>query len=139
MTNIDSLKKTLSSLKGHRSRHKTRFEQNLQYSDMRRTEQLKIALLEQNDKVIAHLEKMDEAEENESLQAAVSKELAEAMAMDKAVNEEFVVYRQRIQENLAQANQTNGADHDGEADSNLEETATNVRTKNHLKNVHKND
>ena len=137
MTTIDSLKKTLSSLKGHRSRHQTRFDKNLQYSDMRRTEQLKIALLEQNDKIIAHLEKMGEAGEDESLQAAVSKELAEAMAIDEAVNEEFVVYRQRIQENLAQANQTNGADHDGEADSNLEETATNVRTRNHLKNVHK--
>ena len=92
MTNIDSLKKTLSSLKGHRSHHKTRFEQNLQYSDMRRTEQLKIALLEQNDKVISHLEKMGEADESESLQAAVSKELADAMAIDEAVNEEFVVY-----------------------------------------------
>ena len=77
MTTIDSLKKTLSSLKGHRSRHKTRFDKNLQYSDMRRTEQLKIALLEQNGKVIAHLEKMDEVEENESLQATVYKELAE--------------------------------------------------------------
>ena len=61
MTTIDSLKKTLSSLKGHRSRHQTRFDKNLQYSDMRRTEQLKIALLEQNDKIIAHLEKMGEA------------------------------------------------------------------------------
>ena len=76
--------------------------------------QLTIALLEQKDKIIAHLEKMGEAGENESLQAAVSKELAEAMAIEEAVNEEFVVYCQRIQENLAQANLTNRAeDHDG--------------------------
>ena len=45
------------------------------------------------------------ADENESLQAAVSKELPEVMALDEAVNEEFVVYCQRIQENLAQGNQ----------------------------------
>jgi len=135
---IEKLKKTLSSLKGHRSRHKTRFDKNLHYSDIRRTEQLKIALLEQNDKVISHLEKMGEADENESLQAAVSKELAEAMAIDEAVNEEFVVYCQRIHESLAQGNQINRADDNiGGTEDNLEETATNVRPKNHLKNVHK--
>ena len=88
---IEKLKNTLASLKWHMSRQKSRFDKNLQYSDIRRTEQLKIALLEQNDKVISHLEKMGEADENESLQAAVSKELADAMAIDEAVNEEFVV------------------------------------------------
>ena len=48
-------------------------------------------MLEQNDKVIYHLEKMGEADDSESLQAVVSKELADAMAIDEAVNEEFVV------------------------------------------------
>ena len=101
-------------------------------------EQLKIALLEQNDKVISHLEKMGEADQSESLQAAVSKELADAMAIDDAVNEEFVVYCQRIQENLAQVNQINRAeDNDGEVEGNPDETATNARPKAHLKNVHK--
>ena len=61
MEEIEKLKKTLSSLKGHRSRHKARFDKNLQYSDIRRTEQSKIALLEQNDKVISHLKKMGDA------------------------------------------------------------------------------
>ena len=91
---------------------------------MRRTEQLKIALLEQNDKIIAHLEKMGEAGEDESLHVAVSKELAEAMAMDKAVNEEFVVYCQRIQENLAQVNQITRAEYDREVEGNVDRGLT---------------
>ena len=72
MEEIEKLKKTLSSLTENRSRHITRFDKNLQYSDIKRTEQLKIVLLEQNDKVISHLEKMGEADQSESLQAAVS-------------------------------------------------------------------
>ena len=60
------------------------------------------------------------------------------MTIDEAVNEEFVVYCQRIQESLAQGNQINRADDNiGGTEDNLEETATNVRPKNHLKNVHK--
>ena len=114
MEEIEKLKKTFSGLKGHRSRHRTRFDKNLQYSDIKRTEQLKIALLEQNDKVISHLEKMGEADQGESLQAAVSKELAEAMAIDEDVNETFVMYCQRINESLAQSNQKSGEDTYGE-------------------------
>ena len=50
----------------------------------------------------------------------------------------FVAYCQRIQENLAQVNQTNRSeDHDGEVEGNPDETATNARPKAHLKNVHK--
>ena len=76
MEEIEKLKKTLSSLKGHRSRHRTRFDKNLKYSDIERTQHLKIALLKQNDKVISHLEKMGEVDQDESLQAAVSIALA---------------------------------------------------------------
>ena len=138
MEEIEKLKKTLSSLKGHRSRHKTRFDKNLHYNDIRRTEQLKIALLEQNDKVISHLEKMGEADESESLQAAVSKELADAMAIDEAVNEEFVVYCQRIQKNLAEGHQRNEVNgNDEEIEIGLVEMATNAPSKAHMKNVHK--
>ena len=138
MEEIEKLKKTLSSLKGHRSRHRTRFDKNLQYSDIKRTEQLKIALLEQNDKVISHLEKMVDADQGEIFQAAVSKELTEAMAIDEDVNEAFVVYCQRINENLAQGHPRNRTDNnEEEVETNPSGMATNVRPKAHLKNVHK--
>ena len=138
MEEIEKLKKTLATLKGHRTRQKSRFDKNLQYSDIRRTEQLKIALLEQNDKVISHLEKMGDAGQDESLQAAVSKELTEAMAIDEDVNEAFVVYCQRINENLAQSHQRNRTGYnEEEIETNPDEMAVNVRPKVHLKNVHK--
>ena len=89
MEEIEKLKKTLATLKGHRTRQRSRFDKNLQYSDIRRTEQLKIALLEQNDKVISHLEKMGNVGQDESLQVAVSKELEEARAIDEDVSETF--------------------------------------------------
>ena len=73
MEEIEKFRKTLSSLKGHCSRHRARFDKNLQYSDIRRTEQQKIALLEQNDKVISHLEKMGEGDQSESLQTVFLK------------------------------------------------------------------
>ena len=138
MATIDSLKKTLSSLKGHRRRYEKRYEDVLKYSDVARTKKLKTLVLEQNDKVIAHLEKMLDGVEDDQVEAYIGAQMEDAEGVEKQITEMFVAYCQRIQENLAQANQTNGADHDGEADSNLEETATNVRTKNHLKNVHKN-
>ena len=101
-------------------------------------EQLKIALLEKNDKVISHLEKMGEADESESLQAAVSKELSDAMAIDEAVNEEFVVYCQRTQKNLAEGHQRNEVNgNDEEIETGLVEMATNAPSKAHMKNVHK--
>ena len=68
MATIDSLKKTLSCLKGHRRRYEKRYEDVLKYSDVARTEKLKTLVVEQNDKVIAHLEKMlDVVEENKSM------------------------------------------------------------------------
>ena len=138
MEEIEKLKKTLATLKRPRTRQKSRFDKNLQYSDIRRTEQLKIALLEQNDKVVSHLEKMSDAGQDESLQAAVSKELAEAMAIDEDVNEAFAVYCQRINGNLAQGYQRNRTyNNEEEVKKNPDELAINVRPKAHLKNVHK--
>ena len=41
MANSDGLKRCLACLKGHRSRHRSRFDKNLQYSDTKRAKQLK--------------------------------------------------------------------------------------------------
>ena len=129
MASADSLKKTLSSLKGHRSRYQKRFDENLKYSDIKRTEQLKTLLLEQNDKVIVHLEKMLDAVEDEQVQAFVGTQMDEADSMDKEINEMFVVYCQRINESVAQIDPTN--EEDGH------EIATHVRPNAHPKNIHK--
>ena len=71
MADMDSLKKTHSSLRGHRKRYENRFEDDLKYSDTARTEKLKTLVLEQNDKIIAHLEKMLDAAESDQDQAYV--------------------------------------------------------------------
>ena len=50
----------------------------MQYSDTKRTEQLKRVLVEQNDKVITHLAKMLDADEDECFQVIVTTVLNEA-------------------------------------------------------------
>ena len=138
MATIDSLKKTLSCLKGHRRRYEKRYEDVLKYSDVARTEKLKTLVLEQNDKVIAHLEKMLDGVEDDQVDAYIGAQMEDAEGVEKQITEMFVAYCQRIQENLAQVNQTNRAeDHDVEVEGNQDETTTNARPKNHLKNVHK--
>ena len=138
MATIDSLKKTLSCLKGHRRRYEKRYEDVLKYSDVARTEKLKTLVLEQNDKVIAHLEKMLDGVEDDQVEAYIGAQMEDAEGVEKQITEMFVAYCQRIQENLAQVNQTNRAeDHDVEVEGNQDETTTNARPKAHLKNVHK--
>ena len=78
VTNMDSLKKTLSSLREHRKRYENRFEEDLKYSDTARTEKLKALVLEQNDKVIAQLEKMLDAVENDQDQAYIVAQMDDA-------------------------------------------------------------
>ena len=138
METIDSLKKTLSCLKGHRRRYEKRYEDVLKYSDVARTEKLKRLVLEQNDKVIAHLEKMLDGVEDDQVEAYIGAQMEDAEGIEKQITEMFVAYCQRIQENLAQVNQTNIAeDHDAEVEGNQYKTATNARPKAHLKNAHK--
>ena len=138
MATMDSLKKTLSCLKGHRRRYEKRYEDVLKYSDVARTEKLKTLVLEQNDKVIAHLEKMLDVVEDDQVDAYITAQMEDAEGVEKQITETFVMYCQRIQENVAQGNQTNRAeDNDGEIEGNPEETAINARPKVHLKNVHK--
>ena len=129
--------KKLSSLKGHRYRHRARFDKNLQYSDIKRTEQMKIVLLEQNDEVISPLDMMGDSNQYKNLQAAVFNELAEATAIGEDVNEAFVVYCQRIQENLAQGNQRSGNINGEEIETSPDEMPINARQKAHLRNAYK--
>ena len=82
MATMDSLKKALSSLRGHRKRYENRFEDDLKYSDTARTEKLKMLVLEQNDKVIAQLEKMLDAVENDQDQAYVVAQMDDAENID---------------------------------------------------------
>ena len=71
---------------------------------------------------------MGDAGQDESLQAAVSKELTEAMAIDEDVNEAFVEYCKRINENLAQSHQRNRTGYnEEEIETNQDETAINAR------------
>ena len=138
MTSMESLKKTLSWLKGHRRRYEKRYEDVLKYSDVARTEKLKTLVLEQNDKVIAHLEKMLDVVEDDQVDAYITAQMEDAEGVEKQITEMFVMYCQRIQENVVQGNQTNRAeDNDGEIEGNPDETAVNVRPKARLKNVHK--
>ena len=83
MANMDSLKKTLSSLRGHRKRYKNRFEDDLKYSDTARTKKLKTLVLEQYDKVIAQLEKMLDAVENVQDQAYIVAQMDDAENIEK--------------------------------------------------------
>ena len=125
MATIDSLKKTLSCLKGHRRRYEKRYEDVLKYSDVARTEKLKTLVLEQNDKVIAHLEKMLDGVEDDQVDAYIGAQMEDAEGVEKQITEMFAAYCQRIQENLAQVNQTNRAeDHDVEVEGNQDETTT---------------
>ena len=101
MADMDSLKKTHSSLRGHRKRYENRFEDDLKYSDTARTEKLKTLVLEQNDKIIAHLEKMLDAAESDQDQAYVVAQMEDAEKGEKKIKETFVTYCQRIQEILA--------------------------------------
>lgn len=138
MATMDSLKKTLSYLRGRRKRYENRFEDDLKYSDTARKEKLKPLVLEQNDKVIALLEKMLDAVEDDADQAYVVTQMDDAEKFERKIKETFVAYCKRIQENLARGNQINRAnDDDGGIEGNLEETAINVRTKSHVNNVHK--
>ena len=76
--------------------------------------------------------------EYEQLDACIAAQMEDAEGVEKQITEMFAAYCQRIQENLAQVNQTNRAeDHDEEVEGNPDETATNARTRPHLKNVHK--
>ena len=75
---MDSLQKTLNSLRGHRKRYVNRCEDDLNYSDTARTEKLKTLVLEQNDKVIAQLEKMLDAVEDDADQAYVVGQMDDA-------------------------------------------------------------
>ena len=137
MTTMESLKKTLSCLKGHRRRYEKRYEDVIKYSDVARTEKLKTLVLEQNDKVIAHLEKMLDVVEDYQVDAYITAQMEDAEGVEKQITEMFVMYCQRIQENVAQGNQINRAeDNDGEIEGNPDETAINVRPKAHPKNVH---
>ena len=135
---MDSLKKTLSSLRGHRKRYENRFEDVLKYSDTARTEKLKTLVLEKNDKVMAQLEKMLDAVENDQDQAYVVAQMDDAENIERKTKETFVTYRQRIQEGLAQSNQRDRAENnDEEIEASPDGVAINVRPKAHLKNVHK--
>ena len=96
---MDSLKKTLSSLRGHRKRYEHRFEDDLKNSDTGRTEKLKTFVLEQNDKVIAQLEKMLDAIENDQDQAYAIAQMDGAENIERKIKETFVTYCQKIQEN----------------------------------------
>ena len=85
-------------------------------------------VLEQNDKIIAQLEKMLDAVEDDPDQAYVVTQMEDAEKFERKIKETFVAYCQRIQESLAQGNQISRAnDNDGGIEDNLEETATNVR------------
>ena len=109
MATMDSLKKTLSSLRGHRKMYENRFEDDLKYSDTARTEKLKTLVLEQNDKVIAHIKKMLDAVEDDQAQAYIVAQMDDAENIERKIKETYVTYCQRILEGLAQSNQRNRA------------------------------
>ena len=85
METMDSLKKTLSSLRGHRKRYVNRVEDDLNYSDTARTEKLKTLVLEQNDKVIAQLEKMLDAVDDDADQAYVVAQMEDAEKFERKI------------------------------------------------------
>ena len=90
MATMDSLKKTLSALRGHRKRYENRFEDDLIYSDTARTERLKTLVPEQNDKVIAQLEKMLDAIEDDPDQAYVVAQMDEAEKFERQMKKRLL-------------------------------------------------
>ena len=100
MDTMDSLKRTLSSLRGHRKRYVDRFEDDLNYPNMARTEKLETLVLEQNDKVIAQLEKMMDAGGDDADQTYVVAQMEEAEEFERKIKERFAAYCQRIRESV---------------------------------------
>ena len=91
MATIDSLKKTLSCLKGHRRSYEKRYEDVLKYSDVARTEKLKTLVLEQNDKIIANLKKMLDVVEDYQVDAYIAAQMEDAEGVEKKITEMFVM------------------------------------------------
>ena len=100
MATMDALKNTLSCLRGHRKRYENRFEDDLNYSDTAHTEKQTMLVLEQNDKVIAQLEKMLDAVEDVADQSYVVPQMEDAEKFERTIKETFVAYCQRFEESL---------------------------------------
>ena len=78
-----------------------------------------------------------DAVENDQDQSYIVAQMDDAEKVEKKIKETFVTYCQRIQEDIAQSNQTNRT-HNNDVDegTNPTEMAINVRPKANLKNVH---
>ena len=78
-------------------KYEKKFEDDLKYLGTACTEKLNTFVLEQNDNVITHREKMLDPDEDDQVQAYIASQTDDAENIKKKSKETFVMYSQRIQ------------------------------------------
>lgn len=104
----------------------------MQYSDIKQAEQLKIALLEQNGKVISHLEKTFDAYQGECFLTVVPKSWLKQLLLmfDEDAKKISIMCCQRIKKRMVQSNKKN-------EEAPNEDQTVNYWPNAYSKNVHK--